>query len=295
MLISEVIEKIKAYSWGKGPDGKPIDPATTRDKILYGNPDQECTGIVTCIWATSDVIREAARLGCNLIVPHEALFWNHGDHTDWLSKNKVFLAKSKLITENNICVWRDHDYIHSGVPINGPYVDGIFYGLCKKLGWEEYLPGGENSANGFTTFEFPEGRKALDIAEEVIEKMGLNGVRIIGDPETIVKKCKGAPHIIGPADNAALADTEENEIDCLFSAELTDFTLSEYVRDSAQLGRARCIITIGHFNMEEPGMEYMVNWLPDAIGTKDLPIHFVSALDPFQYVVSKTVKPINQK
>ena len=45
MKISEVIQKMKQYHRGIA-NGKPIDDAVTRDQILYGNPDQECTGIV---------------------------------------------------------------------------------------------------------------------------------------------------------------------------------------------------------------------------------------------------------
>lgn len=48
MKISEVIQKMKKYHRGIA-QGKPIDDTTTRDQILYGNPDQECTGIVTTL------------------------------------------------------------------------------------------------------------------------------------------------------------------------------------------------------------------------------------------------------
>ena len=37
MKISEVIQKMKKYHRGIA-QGKPIDDATTRDQILYGNP-----------------------------------------------------------------------------------------------------------------------------------------------------------------------------------------------------------------------------------------------------------------
>ena len=98
MKISEVIQKMKQYHRGIA-NGKPIDDAVTRDQILYGNPDQECTGIVTTCYASVDVIRKASASGANLIISHEALFWNHGDHTDWLdeARNKTFLAKKQLL------------------------------------------------------------------------------------------------------------------------------------------------------------------------------------------------------
>ena len=40
MQIKEVIERIKAYHKGEW-EGQAIQEDTTRDKILYGNPDQE--------------------------------------------------------------------------------------------------------------------------------------------------------------------------------------------------------------------------------------------------------------
>ena len=43
MLIREVIEKMKAYHKGEF-NGEVIKEETTRDKILYGDPDRECTG-----------------------------------------------------------------------------------------------------------------------------------------------------------------------------------------------------------------------------------------------------------
>lgn len=46
MLIQTVIDHIKEYHKGVF-EGKQIDEQTTRDKVLYGNPHQECTGIIT--------------------------------------------------------------------------------------------------------------------------------------------------------------------------------------------------------------------------------------------------------
>ena len=105
MLIQTVIDHIKEYHKGVF-EGKQINEQTTRDKVLYGNPHQECTGIITTCWASVDVIREAAKRGANLIIAHEALFWNHGDHTDWLQEenNQSFLAKKKLLDEAGIVV-----------------------------------------------------------------------------------------------------------------------------------------------------------------------------------------------
>ena len=63
MKISTIIENMKKYHKGYGT----IDEEKTRDKVLYGNVDQECTGIVTSCWASVDVIEYAIEKGANLI------------------------------------------------------------------------------------------------------------------------------------------------------------------------------------------------------------------------------------
>ncbi|MBQ1438508.1 MAG: Nif3-like dinuclear metal center hexameric protein, partial [Solobacterium sp.] len=111
MKIRDVIQKIKDYHYGYVPGetgSVRIDDRLSRDRILYGDAEKECTGIVTTCWANMDVIREAGKRGANLIICHEALFWNHGDHTEWLriQQNRTFSAKTALLDQYGITVWR---------------------------------------------------------------------------------------------------------------------------------------------------------------------------------------------
>ncbi len=279
MTIQEVIDAVKAYSKGER-QGKKIDDATTRDKVLYGNTDVECTGIVTTCFASTKVIREAHKLGCNLIIPHEALFWNHGDHQDWLQDNRTYQAKKALLDKYGITVWRDHDYIHSGVPVHiRQYVDGIFYGFAKELGWDKQI-----ICDPVRPMDYSfDGVPAKLIAKELIEKLHLNGTRIVGDPETLVHKLRIVGHIDGRADNEVLAAFEKEDFDCAITLECTDYTFNEYIRDSAELGIPKALILLGHFNSEEPGMKFMAEtWLPKVVGK--IPVHFVQSGDGFQYI-----------
>ena len=278
MLISEVIGNVKAYC---GQDwGGPIYDDTTRDQVLWGPTDAECTGVVTTCFASADVIREAHARGANLVICHEALFWNHGDRTCWLADNKTFAAKRALLEECGVTVWRCHDHIHAGIPENGRLVDGIFVGLAEKLGWRDYVTG---DASRPMSFEIPE-TTAIELARFLVARLGLNGTRIVGDANARVRKVSIPMHLIGGVDNAVTAQMDAG-IDCLVTMEATDFTTSEYVRDSAQLGRGKAMVCIGHFNVEEPGMEYMVRWLPEASGA-DVPVSFVASGDPWTYVTA---------
>lgn len=286
MLISTIIQRVKDYCGGTDAfSGKPIDDATTRDQILYGSVDQECTGIVTCIWPTADVIRRARELGANLIVSHEAIFWNHGDHQDVVAGNRTFTAKKALLDEWGGAVWRCHDYIHSGVPLeeDGSYVDGIFYGLAWKLGWLECRVG--DTVKGLDFQIAPTTGRGL--ASHLVEKLGLNGTRLIGSADATVSRVRVPMHIMGgPGDTAAANAMDAEGIDAFVAMELIDFTACEYVRDAAMLGQGKCAVAIGHFNLEEPGMEYMASWLPTAVGEGVPAVSFVPMGDTYQYVTA---------
>lgn len=208
MLISEVIDGVKAYC---GHDwGGPIMDDTTRDQVLWGPVDVECTGIVTTCFASADVIRQAHARGANLIICHEALFWNHGDHTCWLAGNKTFAAKRALLEECGITVWRLHDHIHSGIPEDGRLVDGIFMGLADKLGWRDYVRGDTVRP---MEFEIPE-TSAGELARFLVGRLGLAGTRIVGDADARVRTVLVPMHLIGQFDDATTARMDSG-FDCL--------------------------------------------------------------------------------
>ena len=290
MLISEVIELVKGYCRGIGPAGMPIDPATSLDQVQWGPTDVECTGIVCCIWATSDVIREAAARGANLVIPHETLFWNDRGKTDRLiaRQNRAFVAKRALLEETGITVWRFHDHIHSGIPSptgDGTWADGILLGLVRRLGWNPVAPlDNEHNVPVYLVSEL-DGRPARELARDISARLRLNGARIIGDPDTPVHRVGGALHMNGKFDEMIIDAMDERGIDCLIAMETTDYTVLEYVQDSSQTGVPKCIISCGHFNIEDPGMEYMVTWLPKVLGEGAPAVSYVAAGDPFHYVV----------
>jgi hypothetical protein len=278
MKISEIIEIIKKNCKGYGV----IDETTTRDKVLYGETDRECTGIVTTIYASYDVIKKAHELGANFIIAHESLFWNHGDHTDWLQENETFRIKKQLLDETGITVWRDHDYIHSCVLHEGEWVDGIFYGLAYELGWLDYIAGDKGVP---MLYEIPE-TPARELAQYLMEKMNLKGMKTMGDLDGISRRIYIPMHIIGPQDNQELSFVEENRVDTVLAMEITDFTMAIYMRDGAQAGLNKRILAAGHFNVEEPGMKWLAEQhLPSLL--PGLPITFVQAGDSYTMLLRK--------
>ncbi len=283
MFISEAISRIKKYCKGSWM-GKNIEEETTRDKILYGDPDKECTGIVTTIYASVDVIRKAHELNANLIIAHEALFYNHGDHQDWLkeTENRTYEEKKKLLDEYGIVVWRFHDHIHSGIPHNGDYIDGIFYGLAQETGWLDARI--KEDISGAIYVECDPPTTPREVAERIKKAWNITGMKAIGNMDAEVRKIMVCGHVNEGMDiRPLISKVDKEDINLLLPLELIDFTLTEYVKDSGQLGLNRAILAPGHFNLEEPGMKYILNYIDEALG-EHIDTHFVQAGDMYTYL-----------
>ncbi len=282
MLISEVIQSVKDYCRGSWM-GIKIEDRKTRDKVLYGETDKECTGIVTTIYASPDVIRKAHELGANLIIAHEALLWNHGDHREWLeeTQNKTYLAKKKLMDDYGITVWRFHDYIHSGIPYKDGYIDGIFYGLAQETGWDDAIISEDISGAVYLECAPTTPR---EVAKLIREKWNLTGLKCIGNMDARVTRILICGHVSEGGDsNTLIKRVDKEDINLLLPLELIDFTLTEYIKDSAQLGFDRAIIAPGHFNIEEPGMKYMEKWMDKALPEK-IQTTYVQAGDMYTFL-----------
>lgn len=282
MKISEIISKIAGFH-------PPIDESHTSDTVKFGNPDQECTGVVTTVYASVDVIRKAAELNANLIICHEPLFYSHDDTQDWLEGNTVYAEKAALLARHNIVVWRDHDRIHGGSPARiRDHLDLVFYGIMKELDWERYCIGFDKKP---LLYEIPE-TTVRDLTQELLEKLNLTGARIVGSPDAKVRKVFFCEHVTAAnfhgkqPDCLAIQEIERENYDAMISFEIVDWTLSEYVRDAVQLGRGKAIIEMGHFNVEEAAMKYMLKWLPELLDNA-VPVHFVQSGDSFSYLLRR--------
>lgn len=283
MKISEIIIKLKNYH-------PVIDESHTTDVVKFGDIQQECTGIVTTVCATVEVIRKTAELGANLIIVHEPLFYSDEDQQDWLEDNSVYQEKKQLLQDAGIVVWRDHDRLHGGNPKRiRSTQDLVFFGIMRELGWEEYYIGDLQKP---LLYEFPEAVSAKQLMQELLEKLNLSGARIVGNQNAAVKKVFFCEHINGKgwagreSDQEVIQEIEIGDYDAIIPFEIVDWTLSAYIRDAAQLGRNKVLIEMGHFNVEELAMRYMAKWLPEVLEQK-VNVQFVQAGDNYSYYLVK--------
>jgi len=231
----------------------------TVDVIKEGDPSTPVKGIATCMFATMDVLKKAVEKGCNLIVVHEPLYYNHLDETKQFRNDPVFLEKQKFILDHKLVIWRFHDYIHSIKP------DGILSGMVEKLGWEKYTVN-----NQLDNFVLPE-TTLTGLLENLKKILPENAFYVVGNPGMKLSKVRLAVGAPGSGEHIRLL--EDNNVDVVIAGEAQQWETYEYARDAVQQGRSKAVIFLGHISSEEAGMDFCAGWLKTFI--KDIPVCYI--------------------
>ena len=225
--------------------------SSTVDTLKAGSRDIQITGIVTTMFATIEMIRKAIALGANFIIAHEPTFYNHQDETTWLANDDVYRFKADLLKQHNIAVWRNHDYIHSINP------DGVRMGLLKQLDWQGYY----NAAS--TNVLMLPATPLSSLIGHLKQKLFIDKVRYIGDPKQSCQKILLMPGAAGGTRQIQAMSKEKPNV--LICGEIQEWETAEYVRDAQAKGEKLSLIVLGHIASEEPGSEFMANWLKEKL------------------------------
>jgi putative NIF3 family GTP cyclohydrolase 1 type 2 len=218
----------------------------TVDTLKSGSRDQRVTGIVTTMFPTVQVIEEAAKRKANFIIAHEPTFYNHLDDVNWVPQNSVVKQKQELLKRHQMAVWRFHDYWHAHRP------DGVRYGVLKKTGWLQYYKPDS------PLLEIP-SVKLQDLTNTLKQSLGIDHLRVIGDPAQVCARIALMPGAAGGQRQIAVVEKEKPDV--LIVGEVHEWETAEYIRDARQLGAKTALIVLGHSVSEEPGMEWLVEWL----------------------------------
>lgn len=241
---------------------------TTVDTFKAGNPETRVTGIAVTMMATLETLQRAVAQGCNLVITHEPTFYSHRDATDVLAKESdaVYSAKERYIAEHGLVVWRFHDRPHDMKP------DMIRAGTVRRLGWERFAR--DSAAKVFDVPRVTLGT----LADQVAARLGADAVRIVGDPQAVVRRVgltQGFPGFAGQREVMQAAG-----LDALVMGEDHEWESIAYGADAVTAGKLKGLIVIGHVASEQAGMEEVARWIRTFV--KEVPVRFVPARDPFR-------------
>jgi putative NIF3 family GTP cyclohydrolase 1 type 2 len=231
----------------------------TVDTFKAGDPRSETTGVAVCMFADMQVLKEAVEKGCNFIITHEPVFYNHLDQTESFQNDPVFLEKKEFIEKNRLVIFRFHDHIHKTEP------DGISVGMIRKLDLNQFAVNGSQ-----TFFQVPE-KTLKDYANELKHKFELESIRVIGNPD--LKFTKLAFMAGAPGGQRHIQMLRNNEVEVLIAGEAPEWETYLYANDAVQQDKKKAVIFLGHIKSEEAGMEYCAEWLREFV--TEVPVHFI--------------------
>jgi putative NIF3 family GTP cyclohydrolase 1 type 2 len=237
----------------------------TVDTFKCGDPDWEVTGIACTFLCTLSVMKQAVERGCNFVISHEPVFYNHLDKSDGLEDDPVYLQKRAYAEEHDLAVWRFHDYAHTHDP------DLIYVGIEQRLGWSDFRATGDEPL-----YIVPETTQ--EALEDMLgERLGCDSIRSIGRGDRKIERIALAVGASGYEHHLHLLRALKPDI--LICGEVNEWETPEYVRDAMTLGANTGLIVTGHAPSEEAGMEYVVEWLKKLVA--DQQVVFIPSGDPF--------------
>ena len=248
MKIKDVIECLKQEGtwvhWNR----------CTRDRVLYGDEDQEVKKIGVCWVATNKVIEQALERGINFIISHENIFYTTGTHLETKLVESIEYKKS-LLSKGNICVYRCHD-VWDSIPNYG--VSDVW---AKKLGFDFR----DRIINSYYQYaDIPKqtvSQLATHVAN-VLKDDGEEGVYVFGDVN------KEVSHLaIGTGAATNIFDMLEFNPDVVIVA---DDGINNYKDAQFAIDNDLPMIVVNHAGCEIGGLKNMVNYFNDKLPDLDV-------------------------
>lgn len=262
MTIRQLIDKIIS-----------VLPASDRtNELVFGNGDAVCTGIVTAVTPTIDIIRKAVELHANLIITHEPTFYSDTDDTGLYNDDAVVNEKLRLLRDNGIAVWR------SNTPTNAYLKGEAISGLAEAMGWATY---DTVETPDYYIVTIPE-TTVRTLSKELKDTLGLNAVRVIGNIDGKCSKVAVGGYICKDMGGDDVYTKLLDKVDVLIPYELIDWSTCLCARDAGQLGMEKAIIHLGHFSTSAPDMKVLANRIQKL--DTGIPVTYVDAGDLYQYV-----------
>ncbi len=239
----------------------------TVDTLKTGDPDVEVTGIAVSMFATPEVIREAHRLGANLLVVHEPTFYDH--HDRHLGNDPVTTAKDTLLKECGMTLYRYHDFPHSALP------DLICDGVTQAMGLDADVVHADFRDLVKITLHTP--MTALALAKHLEDRLGIRHIKISGSrdlPATRISLMCGTP-------GGVFEELRAPECEILLTGEACEWQLAEYARDASGLGFSKTLMVLGHIGSERDGMKLVANLLKSDL--PGIPVTYVECGEVYSY------------
>lgn len=227
-----------------------VDPETTVDTVKAGDPDRHVATAGVCWFGDLGTMMAAHEAGCELLVVHEPIFWeHHRDEAHWRGKAPG-ITKQRFLDETGLVILRAHDSWDQwpDIGIRDAWAAGL--GLIKRIKESE-----EHRFHAMYEIAPQPLRQFAQYIAGRVASTGEDSVQVIGNPNRVVSRPALGVGCIGP-DADMVAAGADVVIVCYDGAPY--WAVWERL---AELGAA--VITVEHGTSEVWGLESLCRHLAD--------------------------------
>lgn len=224
-------------------------PGTLVDGFRAGDADVDVRGIVVAARASTAVLREAHRIGANIVISRQAFLGDSQDRP--VAKPEAALAaKIAFIEANRMAVLRLQD------PRLGPEGRKVTQAFASASGLREPRPG--NPAHGLIYLN--EALTIRDLVSRIKAGGETSTVRLFGDPGLRPRGIAIATETNRP--NALNPLISRRDVNLLVAGEVHETETTAYVADAIALGQPKALLLVGSIAMEEAPAKRLSELLP---------------------------------
>lgn len=252
MNVEDAIKALRASL-----QAPPEDPKF--EGLLAGSPATVVRGVGTCFAPSVEVLHAAAAAGCNLLLSeaHPYFLYDAGygarlPNVQASEGAAVVAAKKRIIEENGMAVFR----IRTAWDRSRPAAASLAY--AASLGWPS-----ATIVDAWAVQPLPAATALGTFLSSFGSKHGLDGVRVIGSPDTQVSKVALFAGLATPARlRAMLADPS---VDLIIAGEANEWEGGPYIEDAIAAGRRIALVLTGFAVSREPAAQAMADWARSAL------------------------------
>ena len=260
---------MKAIDFMRELDGPDFETPGTVDNFKYGDEEREVKKVACCMTATPDVLKEAVRIGADLIITHEPTYYNHVDD---FQPSKIADMKRAAVEAAGVPICRYHDHMHFAAD------DMITLGFLDTVGWK-------GAFDGDVLFTLDEPMTPLAIAKDIEEKCGLKHCRIIGRRDGNVTRIGMFLGHRGGECWDKFKNFEDVEV--AIGGEWCEWANGEPIRDAAQFGIQATAVIAGHAGSERDGMKYLAKVINERFSDRGITAEYIDCGELYTYTDSE--------
>ena len=251
-----------------------VDWGATADRFKAGAPSEIIRKIGVAWMGTLNALKQAHEAGCNVMVVHEPIYFNHFDHYEPVADDPGFQAKKAFLDSTGMVVYRCHD-VWDYVPeigVRDSWARQLGLDIVDTSRWE-----GDHNAR---VYELENPMKLSTLAREITGKLkpyGQNYVRLAGDPDKIIRRLgvgTGMVHGLG-----VLRSFRKYGADAIVATELMEWRDVHWA-----LENGLSIIHLSHGVSESKGIENLAAYLAKLFPEIDV-LYIPSGNNPYSVIL----------